>query len=235
MLACSMLSSEWWRSYLLHCHISHDTNPHWLRSSISTANAGSLYLLTSSQANAQQSPNYHAMNANTLILWQVLYSLISRTTWTQHRLYPFPNQERPTDFSIGDSTGNMKAETWLTNVSLSTCKLASSFVGSINADSLRFLIYKAQKVRHQMKIGCKTNYPYQSWTADQTLIGAAVSGAAASGPLWATCTDRHRRCQRNNHGEVGEMHCLCICWRAWMIYLRWRKMSRFYTIAKDNA
>jgi hypothetical protein len=147
-----------------------------LTSSISTANARSLYLLTSSQANAQQSPNYHAMNANTLILWQVLYSLISRTTWTQHRLYPFPNQQRPTDCSISDSTGNMKAETWLTNVSLSICKLASSFVGSINADSLRFLNYKAQKVVIKWKLDAKKTTPTRVglqtklWLGQQSVV-----------------------------------------------------------------
>jgi hypothetical protein len=90
-------------------------------------------------------------------------------------------------------------------------QIGCSFVGIINADYARFLIYKAQKARHKVKIGCKENYPYRSWRADQILIGAAVGSELATGPLWATCTDRHRRRQRNNHGEVGEMHCLCVC------------------------
>jgi len=123
----------------------------------------------------------------------------------------------------------------MTHHFVATNKSPCSFLGSINAPWTRFLIYKAQKARHQVKIGCKANYPYRSWSADQLFIGAAVAGELARGPLCATCTDRHRRCQSNNHGEVGEMHCLCMCWKAWMIYSRWRKMSRFYTIAKDNA
>jgi hypothetical protein len=85
------------------------------------------------------------------------------------------------------------------------------FAGMINADYATFLIYKEQKARHQLKIGCTANYPYHSLRADQTLIGAALGGGRTSGPPWFTCTDRHGRCQRNNHGEVGEMHCLCVC------------------------
>jgi hypothetical protein len=36
---------------------------------------------------------------------------------------------------------------------------------------------------HQVKIGCKANYSYRIWSADQMMMGAAITGALASVPL----------------------------------------------------
>jgi len=123
-----------------------------------------------------QSPNYHAMNVNTPTLWQVSHSLISHTR-TRYLLYPFTNQQRPTDCSISNSTGNMKAETCFTNVSLPTSKLACSFAGSINADCSRTLIYKVIKLKLDAKQTTPTVFGVQTkwWWGQQSLVLWQVS------------------------------------------------------------